>query len=509
MKAPRTAKKDWKVPLLLGALTLLALGNVGPLHADPQPEALTRAEGAGTPQVPPAERTQGAASRESVPVFSLQQVLEMALARNPAIASADELTRAHEARYKQERGAYFPQLDATVQFHRYWMDLADWATLYSSVYTFPADENFPAATVTLSQYVYDFGKVPGRVGSSRHRYLASQKARLQTVTSVVLETQQAFYEVLKRQGYVAVEERSVEIYAEHLKRAQDFLEAGIRPQIDVTRARVALSKAQRLLLKARYDARLAIIEMERVAGGPLAEGPYELARISDFVPERARAEGLVVEAQEQRPEIARVREEIEAARAGTKSAWAEYFPSIRADACFDWEDAEIAFYNHAWIVGVRMDWNIFSGLRTYEAVKEGKAMQQSLRSRLRQEELRVIQEVSQAATRVNESVDDIRTSTTVLEEARETMELARARYNNGLGDYLEFSDAELTWRTAGYDLVKARHGYLQNRAALDYAAGRTASRMEPSPAANGDNPPEGREESSAGRAGRRAALARR
>jgi len=336
--------------------------------------------------------------------------------------------------------------------------------------------------VVLSQYINDFGKIPGRVNSRRHQFQASEKAHIQTMTSVVLETQQAFYEVLKQQGFVAVEEKSVDIYSEHLKRARDYLDAGIRPEIDVTRARVALSKAQRLLLKARYATSLARIELENVAGGPLSDGPYKLACISDFVPERALPDGLIQEAQGQRPEIARVQEEIEAARAATKSAWGGYFPSIRADATFDWEDADISFYNHAWILGVRMDWNLFSGLSTYEAVKEGKAMQQSLRSRLRQEELQVVMEVSQAATRVNESVDDIRTSTTVLEEARQNMELARARYNNGLGDYLEFSDAELTWRTAGYDLVKARYSYLQNRAELDHAVGRTAVILQNAPA---------------------------
>jgi len=503
MNGPGGANKRAKRTLPLAALAFLAAVAAGPVAGETLPDTANPERQAAVPEENLELQAQSGASQEIVPVFSLQQILETALQRNPAIASADELSRAHEARYKQERGAYFPQLDATVQFHRYWMDLADWATMFGSVYTFPADENFPAATITVSQYLYDFGKVPGQVGSSRHRYRASQKARLETVTSVVLEAQQAFYEVLKRQGYVDVEEKSVEIYAEHLQRAQDYVEAGVRPEIDATRARVALSKAQRLLLTARYETRLALIDLERVTGGPLAGGSYKLAGISDFVPERAEAEGLLVRAQEQRPEIARVREEIEAARASTQSAWAGYFPSIRADATFDWEDADISFYNHAWIVGVRMDWNIFSGLRTYEAVKEGKAVQQSLRSRLRQEELQVIQEVSQAATRVNESVDDIRTSTTVLEEARQNMELARSRYNNGLGDYLEFSDAELSWRTAGYDLVKARYGYLQNRAALDYATGRTAARMQLEPASVEPSSPDAGQEVSAAVDGRR------
>jgi hypothetical protein len=81
-----------------------------------------------------------------------------------------------------------------------------------------------------------------------------------------------------------------------------------------------------------------------------------------------------------------------------------------------------------------MNWNLFSGLRTREEVREGKALQASLQSRLKQEELRVIQELARASARVNESVEDLRASQRVLEEAKESMELGEARYNNGLSD---------------------------------------------------------------------------
>jgi outer membrane protein len=446
---------------------------------------------------------------ESIPVLSLQQVLEYTLERNPVIAASGNRVQATEARYKQERSAYFPQLDAKVQFHRYWMDLAAWANTPGSPLNFAPDENYPAATVAVSQYIYEFGKTTGRVNRSRHELAASRKQHVQASSDIVLETQLAYYEVLKRRSFVGVQEKSVRVYDRHYQQAKDFLEAGIRPQIDVTKAAVALSKARRALIKARYSYRISRIALENVMGGPPVDGAYRLVDIVEAVPEPVVLEGLIPQAMEVRPEIARVNAEIDAARAATRSAFGGYFPSLRADAAFDWQDADIAWYHHAWIVGVTMDWNLFSGLRTWEEVKEGKAMQASLRNRLRQEELRVIKEVSQAVTRVNESVEDVRTSTVILEEAVENLELSQDRYQNGLGDYLEFSDAELTWRKAEYDLAAARYGYFQSMADLDFAMGRTAEILGEQPEKREERSAEARDVDRSARRSHASGLARR
>ena len=71
---------------------------------------------------------------------------------------------------------------------------------------------------------------------------------------------------------------------------------------------------------------------------------------------------------------------------------------------------------------------------------------------------------------------------------------------------LEFSDAELTWRKAGYDLAAARYGYFQSMAELDYAMGRTAEILGEQPE---ERSAEARDEDRWSRRSRASGLARR
>jgi outer membrane protein TolC len=319
MKGPRDSRMARTFVRMLAAAALVAgtaSGSPGsePGENGPPPmqEAGPRVVGSGGTHVPVpliVLETNG-------PVFSLEQLLEISLQRNPAIAASGSSAEASEARYKQERSGYYPQVDTTVQYHHYWMDMAPWASSMGAN-TFPESEDFPAATVTVSQYLYDFGKIPGKVNQRRHQLDASRKADLQTRAAIYLETQRAYYEVLKRSSLVSVQQDSVRVTTRHLERARDFLEAGVRPEIDVTKARVALARAEKYLVKARYAVLLSRIALENVLGGPPADGPYELARVQEIVPENVEMEGLLPKALDQRPELARFRAELAAAAAGT------------------------------------------------------------------------------------------------------------------------------------------------------------------------------------------------
>ena len=425
----------------------------------------------GVPVATTAPGGPTAPGEETAPVLTVDQIVQIALQRNPALTISERSVDAADSRAKQVRSHYFPHLDTKVGFYRFWMDLVSWADQFQQA--FPANENFPQATIILSQYIYDFGKTDGRYVRNVHLRKASQKSYRQTLEDVIQVAKIAFYNVLRSHQYVVVQQQSVGIYAKHLTQARDFLSAGMRPEIDVTKAEVAFSKSKRSLMKSQYAAQLSKVLLENVLAGPPVPGPYQLGRPADLNPEKEQMDGLVEEALKQRPKIAVLQERIIAARAQVRAVWGDYLPSVTAQAAFDWQDAQIAFYNHAYILGVGMKWNLFAGLRTYEEVREAKAVKDRLAAQLQKEELQVKREVNEAVIHINENVDDVLTSEVIVKEARQSRELAEGRYENGLGDYLEFQDAVLTWRQAENDLIQAQFSYLQSRADLDHALGRT------------------------------------
>jgi multidrug resistance efflux pump len=72
---------------------------------------------------------------------------------------------------------------------------------------------------------------------------------------------------------------------------------------------------------------------------------------------------------------------------------------------------------------------------------------------------------------VQESSETIETARVALREAEENMELAEGRYRTGVGDSIEFADAELILTEAKADLVQERYQYLQAYAKLEHSVG--------------------------------------
>ena len=323
----------------------------------------------------------------------------------------------------------------------------------------------------VSQYIYDFGKTAGKIEQSRRNLSATQKDLEGTIADVARDVKQTYFEVLKKVRLVEVEEESLEIHDKHLDQARALHKAGLRPRIDVTKGLVDRAKTKLELVKARFAVRLAKVDLENVLGGPPVDADYTLAMVSSPSPPPAEVDSMIQEALQNRPEIASLNEQIKAAEAQIRVAESGYWPSVSAKGGYGWANTQFPLKDY-WLGWVSLKWELFSGYRTQGEEREARAKLEQLRANSRQMELGVIQEVSQAFIGVLESSETIKTAKVALNEAQENMELAEGRYRTGVGDAIEFADAELTLTEAKSDLVQATYQYLQDYARLEHAVGR-------------------------------------
>ena len=182
-------------------------------------------------------------------------------------------------------------------------------------------------------------------------------------------------------------------------------------------------------------------------------------------------ETLVRQASDRRPEIAGLKDQIKAAQALLKSSQAAYWPSITANAGGGWENNEYPLQEF-WQMGVNLSWPIFTGFRTQGKIAESRAEIDKLKARLRQSELQIFNEVSVAYLGLNTTIEAIGTSEFAVKQAQENMDLADGRYRNGVGNAIEYSDAELALTQARSNLVQASYQYHQQLVELDHAVGR-------------------------------------
>ncbi len=401
--------------------------------------------------------------------LTLEQVIQIALERNPVIAVSRQALAASEARVLQARSGYLPQISssANVSRNRVW-------TILSGSDGVHTESDYYGADVNLNQYLYDFGKTRKRLEASRHALDTGSRNLDQTIADVVLATQVNYYEVLKKKAIVKVNRDSLDTQQKHLEEARAFYSAGLRPKIDVIRGEVQYANTHLNLIRSRYDLSIAQTELENNLGGPPVQGPYVLADVSVEPQKVGLTDALIQKAMEKRPAIDALKAQIKAAQANLNAIQAEKWPSLNGNASYGYNNTDFPLEDE-WSVGVHLDWPLFTGFRTKGQILEAQAEVEQLKSQLKRLELDVVRETTQAVSSVNETLESIKTAQLAVKQAEENMELAQGRYKVGVGSAIEYSDAELSLNQTRSNLVQAQFSYLQAQANLEHAIGKSFS----------------------------------
>ncbi len=181
-------------------------------------------------------------------------------------------------------------------------------------------------------------------------------------------------------------------------------------------------------------------------------------------------EPLIKLALERRPELADLRAKLEAAQALLEAAQGDYWPSLNAEGRYVWADTELPL-DSAWQAGVMLKWDLFSGFLTRGQVSQARAELKRIQAQIKERELKVRQDVSQAFLYLHQASESIDSAALGLKQAKENLDLAQGRYRTGVGDALEFSDAQVLFTQAKSVLVQANYSYLQALAELERAVG--------------------------------------
>ena len=407
--------------------------------------------------------------------LTLDQVVEIALQRNPGIMSSEQQVEAAKARVTQSSSAYWPQVTSTTSYQRQRTALITGTTDVNT----SKEYDLYNTNLSASQYIYDFGQTSGLVEESRQNLGASRLGWTTALADVVQQTKRAYYEILKNQRLVQVAEETLDSRNKHLEQATAFYQVGLRPKIDMVRAEVDVASAKQSLIQARYNEDVAYVNLNTLLGGPPVAGPY---RVRDETGRAARPkelEPLVNEALKMRSEMLQLEARIRANEAHLSSVRGKFLPSLAGSATYGWEDTQFPLDDY-WQVGAKMTWSIFSGFQTQGEMAETKAKLKQTRAQLEQMRLQVTQQVAQAFLILDAAEQSIATSQVTVRQAQENLDLAEGRYRTGVGDAIEYTDAQVSLTSAKNTLVQANYIYLQALVDLDRALGRGSTAPQPS-----------------------------
>lgn len=407
----------------------------------------------------------------AAPILGLEDFIHIGLQNNPAITAARSRIQAAEGKRTQARSGYLPQLSAS----------GETAHLEQIDVDTDGSNDVMSGVVSARQLIFDFGKTTGAISASAYN-IESEKAQLNSVgAELVYLIKAAFYNVIADTYLIQVANEQVHSYQMQYDRAGEYFKAGVRSKIDVTNAQVELNNANLQLLQSQFALKSAKVTLERLIGVKPANGNYLLqstdSDLKEFVtlldPLPATLTEMLHTASLQRPDLKQAQEQIHSAESTVSQKQGEYWPEIMAKGSYNTYNTEhdTPFLMDQWQVSIGIDWQFFSGLRTKGEVAEAKSNLRATRAQKRDRELLSIQEVTDSYYLAEEKRASVFLADKILKLAEENMELADERYKTGLGDMIEFNDAQVRLTQARSNLVTTFFAYNTALAHLDFAVG--------------------------------------
>ncbi|HEV2171350.1 MAG TPA: TolC family protein, partial [Candidatus Binatus sp.] len=177
---------------------------------------------------------------------------------------------------------------------------------------------------------------------------------------------------------------------------------------------------------------------------------------------------------EHRPDLAELNDDARAAGAQITQYRSDYFPTTYAIANYSTMGTTTPAATN-FDAGVVITWPIFNGMETSHQVAEAKYHQRAIEHTIKDLRQRVFLEVKSAYLDWQASLERIRRAEQTLAASAVELELAEKRYEAGLGDIIELTDAQQRYTDDDAQYVQALYSFSLSKAALERATGGSLS----------------------------------
>jgi outer membrane protein TolC len=249
------------------------------------------------------------------------------------------------------------------------------------------------------------------------------------------EVARAFYSVHKTREFIRATEAAVQGFESSLAIARQRFEAGTALRQDVLDVEVRLAQAREEQVRARNASTLALRALRGLLG---VDDP--LLEVSDAVPAMAEP---APDIQPVRPELLAASFRTHAAEAQVRQARSGYLPRVNAYGRYDYDEGwQFDGSGDSYTAGVHLQWDLWDGDLTRARVKEAQAQLEAAREEERKLRLALDLELEQARLNLKESSERLAVTGRTVEQAAESLQLTRSRFEQGLALATQVIDAE-------------------------------------------------------------------
>jgi hypothetical protein len=204
-------------------------------------------------------------AQEKEPVLTLEESIQMALERNLEVQVAKEEIRFAREGKNRARTGFLPRLSAGYEYRR----LSETSTTVGGITSENADQDQYRFTGTVAQPLFTGFETLSNYQLAK---LGLDVAKIQlqrTRLDLILAVKGSYFEILRAEKISQVAEQSVRQLQEGVRVAQNFVQVGMRPKVDVLDAETRLGEAELQLIVANNDTGVAKARFNTVLRQPI------------------------------------------------------------------------------------------------------------------------------------------------------------------------------------------------------------------------------------------------
>jgi len=441
---------------LRAAILLAGCALVVPMRAQVQP-AQTPAERS------PASST-ASPQTNGIPL-TLQQAEALALKNNPQITIGKLRALVARQFVREARSALLPNAYLSVTA----VDSDPGSRLSAGFLNNPILFPRAAAGASVNQLITDFGRTTSLLSSSQFQAKAEEQNAAATAAQIVLAVDQAFYSVLETKALVGVAKQTVDSRQLLVDKIKALTDAKLKSDLDLSFTRVDLARGKLLLLEAQNNYETSLAALSAILGFSDEQNFQPVEEQITIAPPSPDVLPLIQTALAQRPEVAALQNEVEAAQkfgAAEHDLWRPTINALGVVGQAPVRDNNISSWYGA--VGVNVNIPIFNGFLYNARAKAADLQTEVNRQKLSDLRNNIARDVRISWQDTNRAYERLSVTRQLQEQANLAYDLAQARYNLGLGSIVEFSQADLQKTEAQIADTDARYQYRLTQIVLAY-----------------------------------------
>lgn len=408
--------------------------------------------------------------------ITLEQALELARRNNRDLQVTEQELERTRASLREARAALFPTLDASASSTITENQGNSTQSILNQLLGQPAPEEDDAdltvqGQLQLSYDIYTSGRRSALIRAAEQQVRIQELQLEAALEQLRLDVTNDYYDLQEADEQVRISRATLEESERSLRDAQALESAGVGTRFDVLQAEVDVANARQQLtqdVSAQLTARRRLVQRLSLAEtiDVSAADPVEVAERWEL-----SLEDSILLAYKNRAELEQQLAQRETSEQQRRAELAVLGPQISLFADYTLSDTLNADQEVAdqYRVGAQVQWRLFDGGAARARARQQEANIAIAETQFANTRNQIRLQVEEAYLSLQANFDNIQTAALALQQATESLRLARLRFQAGVGTQSDVLRAQTELTRAEQNQLRAILGYNRSLVALERA----------------------------------------